>query len=123
MTLTGTLQIQQWQEIPDTDFAQQTGLKTALVKQSYSGDIQGQSTLKYQLKYNDKGDAHFTGFEMLEGSINGTSYQLTLMHTGQFVAGVASSQFTVIASSPNDWLNAQGEFSSTEGGQAQYRLG
>ncbi|WP_440054101.1 DUF3224 domain-containing protein [Pseudoalteromonas sp. T1lg65] len=123
MKLTGTLQIQNWQESAIPELTEQASIKTALVKQSYSGDIKGTSTIKYQLCYDNGGNARFNGFEVIDAMINDTTFQLTLMHDGKFKQGTASSQFTVISSTPSGpWLNAKGEFHSTEGGQANYLI-
>ena len=120
--LTGDFQIKDWQETTQSEYKQ--GKRSlANVKLEYTGDIVGTSELQYLLSYQADGSAQFVGFENIQASVNDTSGYLTLRHVGQFVDGVASSQFEVIQSSINDKLiGLKGEFSSGENGLAGYTI-
>jgi len=120
--LTGDFQIKDWQETTQSEYKQ--GKRSlANVKLEYTGDIVGTSELQYLLSYQADGSAQFVGFENIQASVNDTSGYLTLRHVGQFVDGVASSQFEVTQSSINDKLiGLKGEFSSGENGLAGYTI-
>ncbi|CAH9053780.1 hypothetical protein PSECIP111951_00892 [Pseudoalteromonas holothuriae] len=124
MKLIGTFQIQDWQEAPDFSLGKHITFKTAQIKQVYTGDLHGQSWVKYQLVYDESGNAQFNGVEFIDGIFKDTVCKLTLMHTGKFVDGIASSQFTVIACEPFTQLkNTNGKFTSASEGKAQYQIG
>lgn len=121
MDFTGTFQILDWQESTEQALNMNTKVSKALIKQQYSGVIQGSSNTHYLLYYSEDGDATFTGFEVITGNINEQAYQLTLKHNGHFINGVASSQFVIIQSVPESHLlGKSGRFDSTETGKANY---
>lgn len=124
MQLTGIFQIEDWTEEAVETKPDGIKLNTAKVKQSYSGDINGTSTVHYQLLYLPNGQAKFNGYEILEGQIDGQDSTLVLQHKGQFENGIASSQFEIVSSSPIKSLEGKfGEFKSKENKQAQYFIG
>jgi hypothetical protein len=120
--LTGHFQIKDWQE---TTQSEHLGSKRSLakVKLEYSGDIKGTSELQYLLSYQTDGSATFVGFETIKATVKGISGFLILRHLGQFVNGVASSQFEVMQSSIEDeFIGLKGEFTSGENGMATYLI-
>ncbi len=123
MQLSGTFQIVDWQESTQQSFDDDSKLNQAKVKQSYSGDFQGNSEVNYLMHYNKDGSAEFNGFEYFSGTIKGQPCTLVLKHNGRFENGVASSQFVISdAQGFDDLAGKTGQFKSTEGGQAQYQI-
>lgn len=123
MQLNGTFQITNWQETVTQAFDSGTKLSKALVSQSYSGDINGNSEVHYQLSYESSGEANFNGFEFITGSLGDTPCQLTLKHDGTFEKGVAKSQFVIVSSATHpELLGLSGSFISGEAGQANYLI-
>lgn len=123
MSLSGTFQIINWQESIEQQFNDGAKLSIALVQQTYSGDMMGNSTVRYQLYYNKSGDALFQGFETISYQYQQETAQLTIKHDGKFEQGTACSTFMVVDSSHDSQLTGRtGSFTSLEGGQARYQI-
>ncbi len=128
MQLTGTFMITDWQEQPQKELTDSSKLTKAAVRQTYSGDISGDSEVHYQMHYTPEGNAKFCGFEYVAGHINNHSCHLVLQIQGEFKQGVASGRFTIISVESDDdalpelLTGANGEFMSAENGQANYRI-
>lgn len=123
MKLTGIFQITDWQEQVDQLLADGAKLSVATVQQTYTGDIKGSSTVRYQLCYNKSGNAVFHGFETIHLVENNQTNTLVIKHDGQFADGIASSVFTVIdCQNDQTLLGKTGRFTSMEGGKAAYEL-
>ncbi|KZN35781.1 DUF3224 domain-containing protein [Pseudoalteromonas luteoviolacea] len=119
----GEFQITDWQEqTRESEHSLEGGrLATAQVKQLYKGDVIGSSELQYCMVYDDKGNAYFSGSEVLKAQLNGQEAILVLSHQGKFSQGVASSEFEVVASEPSHAIEgARGHFTSAENGTALY---
>lgn len=123
MELKGTFQITDWQETIEQAFEEGEKLSIALVQQAYSGDINGNSEIRYQLYYSKSGDAVFNGFETITSDKNNEQVLLIIKHNGKFENGTASSQFTIIDSKyDNNLVGKNGTFKSIEGGKAIYQI-
>ncbi|MFK3862199.1 DUF3224 domain-containing protein [Pseudoalteromonas rhizosphaerae] len=123
MELKGTFQITDWQETVEQEFEKGKKLSAALVQQAYSGDINGNSEVRYQLYYSESGDALFNGFETITYDKNNEQVLLTIKHDGRFESGIALSEFTIVDSShENNLVGKSGTFSSIEGGKATYQI-
>ena len=123
MPLTGTFQITQWTETVEQELANGTKFSNAIVEQNYEGDLTGTSQVKYQLYYSQDGNAVFNGFETITLASQEQQQTLVLKHDGQFNNGVATSKFTIVASSADKSLIGQsGSFESIEGGKARYAI-
>ena len=123
--LTGTFQITNWQETPYTESDNGAKQSLAIISQQYSGDIEGTSELRYLMSYQPDGTAQFVGFETFTGTINGQAGSLVLQHQGQFIAGVASSTFSIVEGSGTDEMatfKGAGSFTTAEHGQAAYQI-
>ncbi|MCF2857792.1 DUF3224 domain-containing protein [Pseudoalteromonas sp. SMS1] len=121
----GEFQIADWQEQTRESSVVLTGGKrtTAIVNQVYQGDIQGTSELQYSMVYDGEGNARFSGIELIQTELGAQSHILVLSHQGKFSQGVASSEFEVVDSEPkHSIIGAQGQFTSGEGGKAEYYL-
>lgn len=122
MILKGVFNITDWQETTLTDFGDGRKLNSASIKQSYSGDIVGESAVNYLMSYQSTGDAHFNGFEYLDCVIADQKHQLVLKHQGTFTQGKARSEYTVIESSDEQLLGKSGTFESGDNGTANYEF-
>ncbi|KZN34063.1 DUF3224 domain-containing protein [Pseudoalteromonas luteoviolacea] len=121
----GEFQIADWQEQTRESNVVLTGgkLTTAIVKQVYQGDIKGAGELQYSMVYDGEGNALFSGIELIQTELGAQNHILVLSHKGKFSQGVASSEFEVVACEPDHSIvGAQGQFTSGEGGKAEYYL-
>lgn len=123
MQLTGTFQITGWDETTEQTFENGAKQNIAQVKQTYTGDIEGNSELKYLMNYHTNGNADFVGFEYIKGQVNDKACEITLKHDGIFESGVASSHFLIVQSTGNESLVGKtGQFTSGEAGKATYQI-
>ena len=122
MLLEGQFTITHWQESEQQQFEDKSKFTSAYVQQEYTGSINGNSQIQYQMYYKPDGNAIFTGFESLTGTLNGNTIDLTLKHDGSFDNGVASSTFTIVNSSIEELIKCVGTFKSIEGGRANYNI-
>lgn len=123
MTISGTFQIIDWKETILQQLDDKAKLTSAVVKQTYSGTLQGGSETTYLMCYAQDGNATFTGFEVLTSQVDSIDVKLILKHDGKFVDGIASSQFVVLQSIPEcKFIGKTGHFTSGEAGQAEYSL-
>ncbi|MBU2883283.1 DUF3224 domain-containing protein [Psychrosphaera sp. B3R10] len=123
--LTGQFTIAGWQEEPK--FQNDAGHKVSYadIKQTYTGDIEGSSVVQYLLCYTSATHALFTGFEVITTIVDNVESTLTISHTGEFSAGVASSTFIVVENTGTGaFANAtgQGSFGAGEAGSAKFEI-
>src|SRR3990167_2708531 len=124
-TLEGLFQITGWNEEPYSEGDEGVKQSYAKVSQSYTGAVEGTSSVHYLMSYQSAGSALFTGFETLTANIEGKNGTVVLQHNGAFEQGVASSSFVIVAGSGKEQLTGLtgvGSFRSTENGQAKYQF-
>lgn len=63
---------------------------------SFSGDVEGTSTIAYVMSYADDGTATVVGIERLSATVDGRSGTLVLRHVGRFADGAATADIEVI---------------------------
>ncbi|GGP81899.1 DUF3224 domain-containing protein [Shewanella ulleungensis] len=123
VVLKGVFQITQWDETAYAEHEDGTKQTIANIKQTYSGDITGSADIRYVMSYQQDTTAVFTGLEELNITTPEITGRIIFQHNGTFVTGVAQSEFHIIAGSGTENLTeyiGQGEFTSTENGQAEY---
>ncbi len=128
---TGQFSIKSWDEKPYSEAEGEAKLTHASVTQDYAGDIQGTGTLAYLMAYAPDGTAHFTGLELVRGSLHGRSGSFVLHHSGMFQEGVAASDFSVVEGSATGelaGLRGTGQYAAKHGESAvsvtlNYELG
>lgn len=101
-TALATIQITDWQEeIYDVEEGQSDGvrLSRATVKQTYSGAIEGESTVDHLMIYHSDGSADFVGQERIVGNVDERSGSLVLRHAGRYADGVANNRVEVVPGS------------------------
>ena len=121
----GYFQIDEWNETAYSERESGEKQSHAKIKQTYHGDVAGESSLQYLMAYQSPSSAVFVGFETVTATLAGKSGQFILQHTGTFENGVASSHFTIVTGSGTEQLvgiTGQGSFKSTEGGKADYQF-
>ncbi|WP_334018603.1 DUF3224 domain-containing protein [Alteromonas sp. S015] len=125
MAFKGSFTITQWDE--DTLSERSEGIKVshASIKQTYSGDMSGESSVEFLMSYQSQMSAKFTGFETFVGVINGMRGTVTFQHSGTFESGVASSEFVSVEEAATGELmgkTLRGRFISGESGKAEYTI-
>lgn len=123
MTIEGSFSITQWDEDTLSEKAEGIKLSHASIKQVYSGDMSGESSVEFLMSYQSLMSAKFTGFETFVGVINGARGTVTFQHNGKFENGVATSDFVSIEGTATGELagkSFQGSFKSGESGKADY---
>jgi hypothetical protein len=113
---TCTFQITNWNEKSYEDIGGGAKLTHAKVTQSYSGAIEGTSTVEYLMSYTVHGTASFVGLERISGKVEGKAGTLVLQHVGSFSEGKARSSWSVVpGSGTGDLANLHGKGSYVAG--------
>ena len=125
MAIEGSFSITQWNE--DTLSERPEGIKIshASIKQVYTGDMSGESSVEFLMSYQSQMSAQFSGFETFVGVIKGLRGTVTFQHNGKFESGIASSDFESIKGSATGELAGKtfrGSFKSGQSGKANYTL-
>ncbi len=96
---TCTFQIVGWDEKTYEEIEGGAKLSNAKVTQSYSGAIEGSSSVEYLMSYSVHGTATFVGLERVSGMVDGKTGTFVLQHTGAFAEGKARSSWSIVAGS------------------------
>lgn len=99
-----TFQITGWDEKTYQDIGGGAKLTNARVTQSYSGAIEGTSSIEYLMAYTIHGTATFVGLERVSGTVAGKSGTFVLQHAGSFSEGKARSSWSVVPGSGTEDL-------------------
>ncbi len=94
-----TFKVTSWSEDAYDEVAEGPRLTRATVTKSFSGDIEGKSSLEYLMVYREDGTGSFVGVERVVGKLTGRSGSFVLQHVGTFDGDVASVQWTVVPGS------------------------
>jgi hypothetical protein len=94
-----TFQITNWDEKTYQEIEGVAKLSSAKVTQSYTGAIEGTSSVEYLMAYTVQGTANFVGLERISGTVAGKTGTFVLQHVGSFSEGKARSAWTIIAGS------------------------
>lgn len=105
-TITGRFDVASWAEEVvvdiDGDATERNGIRyprrgfsRADVGYTYTGAIEGSSTIAYLISYRP-GSAPMAGFERFEGSIDGHDGSLVLQHTGDHDAEGVRARLTIV---------------------------
>lgn len=88
-----------WDEEPFAAVEGAMKLTRALVTGSYSGDIQGQTTIAFIMQYADDSNANYSGLERIAGQLAGRNGTFVLRHEGTFTEGEARTTLSVVPDS------------------------
>ena len=94
-----TFQITGWDEKTYQEIEGSAKLSNAKVTQSYTGAIEGTSTIEYLMSYTVHGTATFVGLERVSGTVDGKTGTFVLQHTGEFSEGKARSSWSIVPGS------------------------
>ncbi len=116
-----TFKVDAWDEKPWDEQDGRPKITRAEVTKSFTGDLEGTSTLQYLMAHRDGGLADFVGIERIVGTLGGRRGSFILRHVGVFDGGAASGTWTILEGSGTDALEGiRGEsaFSLPKGGDA-----
>lgn len=119
---TCTFQIVGWDEKTYEEIEGGAKLSNAKVTQSYSGAIEGSSSVEYLMSYSVHGTATFVGLERVSGMVDGKTGTFVLQHTGAFAEGKARSSWSIVAGSGTGALaslRGEGSYIAGHGEPAQ----
>ncbi|MCA2997602.1 MAG: DUF3224 domain-containing protein [Rhodocyclaceae bacterium] len=94
-----TFQITGWDEKTYQEIEGSAKLSLAKVTQSYSGAIEGTSSIEYLMAYSVHGTATFVGLERVSGTVDGKTGTFVLQHVGSFSEGKARSSWSIVPGS------------------------
>jgi Protein of unknown function (DUF3224) len=119
---TGTFKIDSWDEEPHGEGG---GVARAAVKQTFSGDIEGEGQTEWLMCYRPDKTADFVGYLRLEGRIGERAGALVFRSTGAFDGKEASGPLAIVEGSGTGDLAGivgEGSFSAPMGGQPSVSL-
>ncbi len=104
MLTKATFKITSWDEEPFDDPEDGPKLTRAHVRKSFHGDLSGTGNLMYVMAHLDAGNATFTGFEKVVGSLGGRTGSFVLRHAGSYDGEKATAVYEVVSGSGTDGL-------------------
>ncbi len=125
MPAAATFQIKSWDEKSYAEFDKGAQLTRAKAKQSFAGDMEGESSVEYLMFHRADGSANFVGLEHFVGQVGGRWGSFVIQHQGSFDKSIARSAWTVVAGSGTGELHGlrgEGSFVAPQGGQATVNL-
>ncbi len=117
-----TFQITGWDEKTYQEIEGGAKLTNAKVTQSYSGTIEGTSSIEYLMSYTVHGTAIFVGLERISGTVAGKAGTFVVQHAGSFSEGKARSSWSVVPGSGTGGLaslRGEGSYVAGHGEPAQ----
>ena len=116
-----TFSLKTWDEKPYNELPDELKMTRSSVAYTYSGDIEGESTLDYLMVYRADGSGSFVGLERIIGSVGGRAGSFVLQHSGTFnQSDVDSTFFVVPRSGTGELADLRGEGSINLSGHAEY---
>jgi hypothetical protein len=124
--LTGIFKIEGWDESAYSEQEDGRKLTQASVKQSFSGEIEGEGSVKWLMCYRPDQTAEFVGLQRIDGRLGGRSGSFVLLQTdGSFDGTEAKGQLSVVPGSGTgelSGLRGQGRFSAPRASEASMTL-
>jgi Protein of unknown function (DUF3224) len=124
--LTGIFKIDGWDESAYSEEQDGRKLTQASVKQSFSGDIEGEGSVEWLMCYRPDQTAEFVGLQRIDGRLGGRSGSFVLLQTdGSFDGTEAKGQLSVVPGSGTgelSGLRGQGRFSAPRASEASMTL-
>ena len=123
--------IEGWDENTITEIDSGGKLTQANVKQSFSGDLEGEGSVQWLMCYRADDTAEFVGMQRVVGRIGGRSGSFVMLQTeGTFDGKLAKGKLTIVPGSGTNelaGLSGEGEFNAPMGGeptaQLEYEVG
>lgn len=118
-----TFKITGWEEEKVTDLNEGGKLTRARVGKSYEGELEGEGKAEYLMMYRSDGTANFTGYEKVQGRLDGREGSFVFEHRGSFKQGVAKDTWTVVEGSGSDHLSGlTGSVAFEESHKEEYEI-
>lgn len=121
----GEIQIKGWDEKPFQEGKDGRKLTRATVKQTFTGDIEGEAVTEYLMAYRADGTADFTGLQRIEGKVGGKTGAFVMRLSGSFDGKKAKAETIVVTGAGQgalDELEGKGEFQAPLGHTGEYKL-
>ena len=101
---TATFSVTRWDEAPYREIDGTVKLVLAEVQQTYTGDLSGQSEIRYLMLYPNEGITSFTGLEYFTGSLDGRDGSFGIRWDGHDDGTAARGHGTIVVDSGTDAL-------------------
>lgn len=121
----GAFQITGWQEETYAELGGNRKLTQAEVKQTFTGDLEGEGSVRWQMAYREDGTADWLGMQQVEGSLGGHRGTFVLRSVGTFDGDRAAGEWAVVAGSGTgelQGLTGHGMMEAPMGHEASYSL-
>jgi hypothetical protein len=123
---TGAFKIEAWDEATRSENQEGGKLTHASVKQSFSGDIEGEGSVEWLMCYRPDETADFVGLQRIEGRLGDRSGSFVLLQSaGTFDGTEARGRLAVVPGSGTGdlrGLHGEGEFRAPRGAEASMTL-
>jgi hypothetical protein len=100
----GTFDIAGWDEDTYAEFVGDRKLTQAEVSQTFTGDIQGEGSVRWQMAYRPDRTADWIGMQQVTGTLAGRSGTFVLQSAGTFDGSKTAGEWRVVAGSGTDDL-------------------
>jgi hypothetical protein len=113
-------EVNTWDEQPYDATLTEPRMTRITITKTFTGDLQGTSTLEFLMLYRRDGCASFVGIERFEGSVAGRSGAFHLQHTGTFEDGTAKAKWWIVPATGTgelEGIRGEGGFSSGPAGE------
>jgi Protein of unknown function (DUF3224) len=124
--VTATFKIEGWDEKPFAEMEEGRKLAQASVRQTLSGEIEGEAQVEWLMCYRPDQTADFVGLERIVGRVGDRSGSFVALHSaGSFDGAVARGQLSVVPGSGTgelQGLRGSGSFTAPHGGEPSLTL-
>lgn len=115
---TAKFELKGWDEQTLEEIERGRKLTRASVKNTWTGDVEGDGTLEYLMAYRDDGTADFVGLHRVVGRAGGRSGSFVLRDSGTYGGGAARGNLTVVPGAGTgelSGLRGEGSYISKQG--------
>ena len=122
---TGSFTITSWNEDRYADIEGDRGLSQADVTQDFTGEIEGQGSVRWLMCYRPDGTADWIGYQQIIGTVGGKAGTFVLQSVGNFDGKIAAGDWTVLPDSGTGelpGLRGTGRMEAPMGTEATYNF-
>jgi hypothetical protein len=116
-TSKSTFTIKDWKDEASDYMGGEIKLTLTKAKQAYQGSISGEGTVEYLMCAGGDGVTYFSGFERINGTLDGKAGSFVIHHFGTF-AGEPRSEWSVVTGSGTGelaGLSGKGNYAAKDG--------
>jgi Protein of unknown function (DUF3224) len=124
-TATGTFKVTSWDEHTYEELDDGGKLTLASVDYGLRGDIDGDGTVRWLMAYRPDGTAHYTGLQLVRGSVGGREGTFVVETVGDFDGKLAAGTWAIVPGTGTGALagiSGTGTGEAPSGATATYRL-